>query len=145
MIIDINLIIDILDDKPPEGSYEVCDHENDYNQSENLIWVHYNILSLDPVSSCRVVEVALDQSLNSADIKNGHHFWKSCESDHSCVDGICEEQVEGKRGKEIDDHPATFCIPYCDFLDILNYFLSLFVLVRLKAIENKIKSENNGY
>ena len=35
--VDILIVVDVLDDEPPEGSNEVSDHEHNYNQSEDLV------------------------------------------------------------------------------------------------------------
>ena len=142
--VDILIVVDVLDDEPPEGSNEVSDHEHNYNQSEDLVWVHDNILSLDSISSCRIVEVALDQPLNPTNIEYGNHFGKPRKSDHPRVDSVFDEQVKWECRKEVYDHPATFRVSNRDFLDVFYNFLSLFVLVRLEAVEYKIQSEDNG-
>jgi hypothetical protein len=46
----IFLCVDVPDNKPPETSDEVSDHENDNNQSEDFVSVHEHVLRLESIS-----------------------------------------------------------------------------------------------
>jgi len=57
--------------KPPKASNEVRDHEDDDNESENLVSVHNNIETLEPISSGRVLIVSLYDPFEPTGIQNG--------------------------------------------------------------------------
>jgi len=60
------------------------------------------------VSFSRFVEMSFDHSLNSTNIKNSHHFGQPCNSNHSCIDCIFEEEIKRECCREVNNHPTTF-------------------------------------
>ena len=71
--VDVFCGVDVLDDEPPEWTYEVCDHEDNNDQPTYFVRVHENILSR-MVRLGLIVKISFDEALNTTNVKNGHHF-----------------------------------------------------------------------
>jgi hypothetical protein len=69
---NIGWCVDIPCKQPPEASYEVCNHENNDNKPENLIYVHGYVETLESVSPSRVLIVSFNNSFEPAGVQDGN-------------------------------------------------------------------------
>lgn len=139
--IDVFQIVNILNNKPPEWSYEICYHKNDNDQAEDFVVVYKNKLSLDSISPRRFIEVAFYHSLDAAYIKDGYHLRETRKSDHSRIHGIFKQKIKRKRCQEVDEHPTALGIPYSNFLNISNFGESFLIFILHKAVKDQVQSE----
>ena len=142
--IDVRLLVHVTNHEPPERPNQICDHENDGDQAENLVVVYEDKLGLDSICSCWGVEVAFDHSLDAAHVKDGYHFRKTWKSDHSRVDGVFDDEVKRKSGQKVDEHPTALRIPYRDFLEISNFNESFLIPILLKTVKYEVQGEEKG-
>ena len=135
--------VNVPDQEPPAASNKVGDHKSDYNESENPVDKHGRVLRLQPVSSRRILIVALDDSIKSADVENGDQFWQPCEPDQPRVEHVLVQgQIEGESRNEVYDHPATFEVSAGDAFVVTHLLVSVFVDVFGHHVEYKVQEED---
>jgi hypothetical protein len=84
-LFDVLRRVDVSGEQPPEAADEVCYHENNQDQPENLVGVHDDVETLESVSPRRILIIGLDHSLKPGGIQNGDEFRQSHETNHPGV------------------------------------------------------------